>query len=218
MSRPKLQLALDFVRLDAAASVAELSAPHVDCIEVGTPLIKACGLDAVRRLKRRFPSKHVVADMKTMDTGRLEAEQAYRAGADATTVLGVAARETIRGAVEAAHEYGRQVIVDSIGAEDTATQLHKIDGLAVNWLLIHTGIDQQRAGHSAFSHLDAFVGSTIGPRLGLVGGIDAETIVKLSRYPRVELVIVGGAITNAADPSHAAARIRAALDALPAVS
>ena len=189
--------------------------PHVDFIEVGTPLIKACGLDVVGRLKRRFPNKFIVADMKTMDTGRLEADLAYRAGADATTVLGVAARETIRGAAEAAHQYGRQLIVDSIGVEDTATLLRKIDGLEVNWLLIHTGIDQQRAGHSAFSHLDAFVGSTIGPRLGLVGGIDAETIVKLSRYPEVELVVVGGAITNAADPGRAAARIRAALDALP---
>lgn len=215
MCRPKLQLALDFERLDAAMSIAELSEPHVDFIEAGTPLIKACGLDVVRRLKRRFPHTFVVADMKTMDTGRLESELRYRAGAHATTVLAVAARETIRGAVEAAQEYGRQVIVDSIGVKDMAAVLRKIEGLAVDWLLLHTGIDQQHAGASPFSMLDEIKGRAVSPRLGLVGGLDANAVGTLSRYPEVQLVVVGGAITSAADPASAAATIRGALDALP---
>lgn len=211
MFRPQLQLALDFSCLNEAMSVAETAAAHVDFIEIGTPLIKACGLDAVRRLKRRFPNRLIVADMKTMDTGRLEAEMAYRAGADATTVLGVAARETISGAVEAAQECERQVIVDSIGIENVSGLLLKIEGLQVDWLLIHAGIDQQHAGLSPFSGLDTILGKAIGPRLGVVGGLDAEAIRKLCRYSEVDLVVVGGAITKASDPGGAASAVRAAL-------
>lgn len=211
MSQPRLKLALDVVRLDEAMSNADRAAARVDLIEAGTPLIKACGLEVVRRLKRRFPHNLIVADMKTMDTGSLEAEMAYRAGADATTVLGVAARETISGAVEAAQEYERQVIVDSIGVEDLSGLLLKIEGLQVDWLLIHTGIDQQNAGLSPFSDVDAIVGKAIGPRLGVVGGLDAEAVRTLRRYPEVDLVVVGSAITKAGDPGGAAAALRGAL-------
>ena len=63
--RPLLQVALDFVDLDRALLLAEESvAGGADWIEAGTPLIKSVGLDAVRELKRRFPDKTVVADLK----------------------------------------------------------------------------------------------------------------------------------------------------------
>lgn len=211
MGFPKLQLALDFVRLGEAMAVAEQAAAHVDFIEAGTPLIKACGLDVVRRLKRRFPLTFIVADMKTMDTGGLEAGLSFRSGADATTVLGVAARETIAGAAAAARRYGRQIIVDSIGVEDLRGLLSKIDGLDVDWLLVHTGIDQQHVGKSPFSDLDTLHGEAFGPRLGVVGGLNGDTAVELRRYPRVELVVIGGAIARARDPENAASSIRAVL-------
>jgi 3-hexulose-6-phosphate synthase len=211
MRLPKLQLALDFVRLDEAMSIADRAAAHVDIIEAGTPLIKACGLDAVRRLKRRFPHTVIVADMKTMDTGDLEAALAFRAGADAMTVLGVAARETIAGAAAAARRCGRQVVVDSIGVEDLGGLLSKIGGLEVDWLLVHTGIDQQQAGKSPFADLEALHGAPFAARLGVVGGLDAANAAELRHYPRVELVVVGGAITRAGDPGNAARFLRAVL-------
>jgi 3-hexulose-6-phosphate synthase/6-phospho-3-hexuloisomerase len=74
-------LALDFVDLHRALKVAELAVPAgVDWIEAGTPLIKSEGLDAVRELKKRFPGKTIVADMKIMDAGRIEVEAAAKAG------------------------------------------------------------------------------------------------------------------------------------------
>ncbi|HPP12329.1 MAG TPA: orotidine 5'-phosphate decarboxylase, partial [bacterium] len=78
-----LQVALDFVDLPRALKVAgEAVAAGVDLLEAGTPLIKACGLEAVRVLRREFPGTKIVADMKVMDTGRLEADIAFKAGAD----------------------------------------------------------------------------------------------------------------------------------------
>src|SRR5688572_26389182 len=79
---PVLQIALDEVNLDRAIQYArEAVAGGVDWVEAGTPLIKAAGLDAVRALRREFPDKVVVADMKTMDTGAFETEMAVKAGA-----------------------------------------------------------------------------------------------------------------------------------------
>jgi 3-keto-L-gulonate-6-phosphate decarboxylase len=51
----KLQLALDFVKLNDALDIAEQVNKWVDWIEVGTPLIKAEGIGVVKVLKKRFP-------------------------------------------------------------------------------------------------------------------------------------------------------------------
>src|SRR5205085_7520309 len=68
---PRLQLALDFVDLHRAVKVAEEAVRGgVDWIEVGTPLLKAEGLRAVRTLRSRFPDVPIVCDAKPMDAGR----------------------------------------------------------------------------------------------------------------------------------------------------
>ncbi|HNX27550.1 MAG TPA: orotidine 5'-phosphate decarboxylase, partial [Phycisphaerae bacterium] len=74
MSNTKLQVALDFVELGRAMEVARAAvAGGADYIEVGTPLIKSEGLDAVRQIRAAFPDKVIIADTKTMDAGRIEA-------------------------------------------------------------------------------------------------------------------------------------------------
>ena len=93
---PVLQLALDFVNLEQALRCArEAVKGGADWLEAGTPLIKSEGLDAVRALRRVFPSATIVADMKVMDAGCLETESAAKAGADIIHVLGGASDATI---------------------------------------------------------------------------------------------------------------------------
>ena len=81
--KPVLQLALDFVDLKRAVKSARAGvAGGVDWLEVGTPLIKSEGMDAIRKLRSEFPGVEIVADMKTMDTGGFETEIVARAGID----------------------------------------------------------------------------------------------------------------------------------------
>lgn len=54
---------------------------------MGTPLILGEGLHAVRALHERFPDHPIIADLKTMDAGFLEAEMMYRAGATFVVVM-----------------------------------------------------------------------------------------------------------------------------------
>lgn len=207
-----LQLALDFVGLDDALAMAERVAVFADRLEAGTPLIKTCGLAAVRALKARFPHKTIVADMKTADTGALEAELAFEAGADITTVLAAAPRETIVAAVRAAKACGRAVMMDTIGMDEPATAVDRIGDLAIEHLIVHTGIDEQRSGRSLLSKIAALERLGTRVRLAVAGGLDARGIAGLARYPAVEVVIVGGAIARASEPAVAARMIRELLD------
>ena len=209
----KLQLALDFISIDDALSVAAKAADHVDFIEAGTPLIKSEGLRAVTALKERFPDKVIVADMKTMDTGFLEADIALKAGADAVSVLGAADRETIRGAAEAARKHGKMLMVDSIGMDDLGSLARKIEGIGAEFVVLHTGIDQQHCGKCSMSMFERMKGVRFSAKVALCGGLDEESVRKLPKEPRIDLVIIGGAITKAKDPAKAASAIRRALDA-----
>ncbi|MCD6228888.1 MAG: orotidine 5'-phosphate decarboxylase, partial [Candidatus Omnitrophica bacterium] len=67
-----LQVALDFMILERAIKAAEEAIRGgADWLEAGTPLIKSEGMKAIRELKRRF-HRITVADLKTMDVGRVE--------------------------------------------------------------------------------------------------------------------------------------------------
>ena len=116
---PILQLALDFVDLHRAVGVAEQAVPAgVDWVEAGTPLIKSEGLDAVRELRRLFPGKTIVADMKIMDAGRIEVESTAKAGAGIIDVLGTATDATIEECIQAGKNYGAKIAVDLIAVAD----------------------------------------------------------------------------------------------------
>src|SRR5438876_1098999 len=110
---PKVQLSLDLSTLDEALATAEIAVrAGVDWLEAGTPLILGEGQHAVEALHRKYPDHPVVADLKTMDAGYLEAEMMFEAGASFVVVMGQAHEHTIREAVRAARAYGRHVMGD----------------------------------------------------------------------------------------------------------
>ena len=206
-----LQLALDFVDLHRAVKVAKLAVPAgVDWIEVGTPLIKSEGLDAVRELKRLFPGKTMVADMKIMDTGRIEVEAAAKAGAQIVDVLGTATDATIAECVAAGKNYGAQIVVDLIAVADAVLRARQVADLGVDFITVHVAIDEQMRGRDPFAILQAVVQAVEVP-VGVAGGINSETAA-LAVAAGASYVIVGGAITKAKDPEAATGEIRKALD------
>src|SRR5437667_377194 len=103
---PVLQVALDHMHLKRALLAAkEAVEGGADWLEAGTPLVKSEGIEVVRQLKKSFPGKTIVADLKTMDTGAFEVEIAAKAGADVITVMGITDDATILEAVRAARLY-----------------------------------------------------------------------------------------------------------------
>ena len=100
-----LQVALDFVDLHRAVKVAEEAIEGgADWLEIGTPLIKSEGMNAIRHLRKVFPGVTLLADMKTMDAGRAEMEMAAKAGANIAVVMGDAPESTIKECIQAGEE------------------------------------------------------------------------------------------------------------------
>lgn len=201
-----LQLALDFIDLDEAIRVAVMAEEYVDWIEAGTPLIKSCGIRAVRALKERFPGKKIVADMKIMDTGALEVRLAADAGADAITVMGAADLSTVREAIAEGRRLGRVVVVDTIGTDPV--KMDEIEMMTPDYICPHVGIDQQRRG----VRLEDVVRKTkTKVPLAVGGGINSKTAGAFVEAG-AKVIIVGNAITRATDIRGETRAVREAID------
>lgn len=202
----KLQVALDDVTLEEALALVSRVKEYIDIIEVGTPFVYEYGMQAVRVMKEQFPDKEVLADMKIMDAGCYEAEQALRAGADYVTVLGVTDNRTIKGCVEAADKYDKEVVVDMICVDQMEDRIPVLEKLGVHGLAVHTGTDQQAAGRTPLDDLKLMSSCAKNAKIFVAGGISEETIDKYAQY-NPEVVIVGGGICHAQDPEQAAKAI-----------
>ena len=117
-SHTVVQISLDFSNLPDALEMAHRAVrAGVDWLEAGTPLILAEGLNAVQTLRREFPHP-IVADLKTMDAGYLEAEMMAKAGATHVVVMGQAHPATIKAVVQAGRDYGVKVMGDDLACAD----------------------------------------------------------------------------------------------------
>jgi 3-hexulose-6-phosphate synthase/6-phospho-3-hexuloisomerase len=211
-----LQVALDFVDAHRALNVASQAVlAGVDWIEAGTPLIKAEGLNIIRELKSKFPKSTIVADMKTMDAGRAEVEIAAKAGAKVVHVLGAASNSTISECVEAAKNYGAEIIVDMIEVKDPVKRAIEVEKLGVNYIGVHTAIDEQMLGKSPFETLKK-IASAVKVPVAVAGGINSENVVEAVKAGAA-IIIVGGAITKADDVKKAVTNIRKAINTLKKV-
>ncbi|MHB1003683.1 MAG: 3-hexulose-6-phosphate synthase [Thermoleophilia bacterium] len=213
---PILQLALDFLDLPRALAVADEAVKGgVDWLEAGTPLIKSEGLEAVRELKRRWPDRAIIADLKTMDAGRFEMESAAKAGARVAGVLGAASDATITECIEVARNYGLEVIVDMIEVADPVERARQAEAMGADYIGIHTAIDQQMRGETPFEVLKQ-VKAAVGIPVSVAGGINSETAAAAAAAG-ADIIVVGGAIIKAADAEQAAREIRTAVDTQTAV-
>jgi 3-hexulose-6-phosphate synthase/6-phospho-3-hexuloisomerase len=209
-SSPVVQLALDFINLDQALRVAgEAMGAGIPWVEAGTPLIKAEGLEAVRRLRAAFPQAVIVADMKVMDAGRVEVETAKKAGADVVMVLAVSSDATVRECVDAGRHHGVGIGCDLVACADPVRRAREVEALGVDFVSVHTPIDQQMQGADAFAIL-AEVARAVRVPVSCAGGISPATAGK-AVAAGARIVICGGAITKAPDARVAAEALLAAM-------
>jgi 3-hexulose-6-phosphate synthase/6-phospho-3-hexuloisomerase len=195
---PKVQVSLDLPTLDVALATAAIAVrAGVDWLEAGTPLILGEGLHAVRALRERFPGHPVVADLKTMDAGYLEAEMMFRAGATFVVVMAVAHEHTVREAVRAARDLGGHVMADVMLHPDKPAAARRMEALGVDVVVVHTGYDERHAevGRSPLDDLAA-VRAAVDLPLQAVGGL---TLQQAARTPALgaDLAVIGAPLAVA---------------------
>lgn len=204
LSQPVVQISLDLTSLDEALETAQVAVEAgVDWIEAGTPLLLAEGLHAVTALRETFPGHPVVADLKTMDGGYLEAEMMAKAGADFVVVMGRAHEATIRRVVEAGYDLGVRVMGDNLAAADRVAEARRLAGLGVDVVIHHIGFDE-RGLVKGLSPLDelADVVDQAGVPVQAVGGLSIEQAISCPDYG-APMVVIGAPLAIAADSFHA---------------
>jgi 3-hexulose-6-phosphate synthase/6-phospho-3-hexuloisomerase len=189
---PIVQVSLDLMTIADAMPVAETAVrAGVDWLEAGTPLILGEGLHAVRALRERFPDKPIIADLKTMDAGYLEAEMMAKAGATHVVVMGVAHPATIKNAVRAGRDYGIQIMGDIMVHPDKPACARMMQELGVDMIIVHTGLDErnEEIGKSPLDDLPA-VRQAVTIPIQAVGGLSVEQAIRMPSMG-APLVVIG---------------------------
>jgi 3-hexulose-6-phosphate synthase/6-phospho-3-hexuloisomerase len=209
--KPIIQIALDFVDIDRAIKVAkEAIKGGADWIEAGTPLIKSCGLDAVRTLRKEFPHTTIIADMKVLDAGRTEVEIASKSGADIVVVMANASDSTIKEAIESARNYGAKIFVDFMEEACNIERAKKIASFNPDFVGVHIPIDQQMTGKISFEFLRE-ISSVVKIPIAIAGGLNSENVVDAINAG-ASILIIGGAVTKSSDAESVVKTIRRAID------
>jgi 3-hexulose-6-phosphate synthase/6-phospho-3-hexuloisomerase len=195
--QPIVQISLDLTDINEALETARIALEAgVDWLEAGTPLILAEGLHGVRALRKEFPDTPIVADLKTMDGGYLEAEMMAKAGATHVVVMARAHAETIKCVVKAGRDFGVKVMGDNMVCDDKAAASKWMEDLGCDYIVHHTGFDERNGIFadtgkmlSPLDDLDAVVKAVSIP-VQAVGGLSIEQAISMPKRG-APLVVIG---------------------------
>jgi 3-hexulose-6-phosphate synthase/6-phospho-3-hexuloisomerase len=201
-----VQISLDLIDIPEALETARMARrAGVDWLEAGTPLIIAEGMHGVRALRREFPDVPIVADLKTMDGGWLEAKLMAEAGATHVVVMERAHPETVKCVVQAGHDFGVKVMGDNLGAEDMIASARRLEALGCDYIIHHIGYDERRGiaarGERAPTPLDQLraIVQAVSVPVQAVGGLSIEQAIRTPEYG-APLVVLGAPL--AIDPNQ----------------
>ncbi|HEV8293274.1 MAG TPA: orotidine 5'-phosphate decarboxylase / HUMPS family protein [Tepidisphaeraceae bacterium] len=199
--KPIVQISLDLTDIDEALSTAAMAMrAGVDWLEAGTPLIIAHGMHGVEALRKKFPKTPIVADLKTMDGGYLEAEMMAKAGATHVVVMARAHEETIKCCVKAGKEFGIKIMGDNLGCPDMVAGAKMLEQLGCDFVVHHIGYDERRgiaaSGRRMPSPLDRLkeVVAAVKIPVQAVGGLSLEQAIRTPEYG-APLVVLGAPLT-----------------------
>jgi bifunctional enzyme Fae/Hps len=197
---PYLQIALDAPSLEGAKKVIE-QLPGSDriIIEVGTPLIKRYGTRGINELRQIARDKFIIADLKTLDVGKVEVDIAYEDTADAVVAAGLAPPETLDATVSEARRLGIYAIIDMLNVEDVLAKLKSIKEFP-DIVILHRGIDQETGRSSGLERIKIIRQAFPNKKflIAVAGGIVPET-AKEALELGADILIVGRYVTQSKD-------------------
>ena len=203
----KLQLAIDLEDIQGAINLIRKTKDSIDIFEYGTPLVINFGLEGLQKIRTEFPDITLLADLKIMDVASYEVTQAFKYGADITTILGVAEDQSINDAIKTAHEAGKEILVDMIGVQDIENRAREVDEFGADYVGTHTGYDLQALGQNPFEEFNLIKNNVSKTKTAIAGGIKLSASEEIKKA-NPDLLIIGGAISTVDDPAEAAAEFK----------
>lgn len=207
----ELQVAIDVFGIEEALIIAEsCSDAGANIFEAGTPLIKSEGIKVVTELKKRFPKKTIIADMKTMDTGYLETKLAAKAGADKVYILAIAHDKTIQSAIKAGQDLKIGICCDLINVKDPIKRAKELESFGIDQVVFHIGIDEQSNPEYPYPMLRKLC-EEVDISVAAAGGLNDKKVPEVVKAG-ADIVIVGRFITGSDDPTHTTKLVLKALE------
>lgn len=194
-----LQIALDFINIEDAIRIVNEVKDLNDSIiiEIGTPLLKATGIEGIRKIRQLVKDKIILADTKTADAGDVEVEIAKLGGADIMTVLGIMDNATILSAIKRAKEIGMLVQADLINVINIYDRALELKNLGIDIIGLHVGLDVQKSRGISITDLKDEIRkvANLGLVISVAGGLNRDRIKELIDLP-INIFVVGSAITR----------------------
>ncbi len=207
---PYLQVAFDNPNLEfVLAAISQIPKSDHVIIEAGTPLIKRYGVDVISKIRDVRPDAFIVADLKTLDTGNLEARMVADAAGDAIVVSALAPINTINKLIEEAHKTGIYAVMDTLNQPDPISVLKQLDVMP-DVIELHRGIDIEGTEHAWGNIADI---KKVAPKalVAVAGGVRLDKVpVALSQG--ADILVVGRAIAGSRDIREAAEQFINALN------
>lgn len=202
---PYIEVALDIPDWRRVEGVIR-ALPRSDAIiiEAGTPLIKRYGVEVVQKIHNLRPESVVVADLKTLDTGNLEARMAGDATADVAGFSGLAPLKTMEKFIEECRKVGNLSLMDTINVQDPAAVLRKLK-VKPDIIELHRAIDVENTEQGSEWGNIRGIKKVCGNKVlvAVAGGIRVDK-VKKALGAGADILVVGRAITAAKDVNRAA--------------
>ena len=201
---PYLQISLDIPDLERNKKIIA-SLPRSDRIilELGTPLIKRYGTKVISELREIARDVFFVADLKTLDVGKVEADLAYEETADAVVAAGLAPVETLNAFIHEAKRLGIYAAVDMLNVQDPIKKLRTLKEFP-DIVVLHRGIDQE-TGRTLGLELIQELRRTFEDKrflIAVAGGIVPET-AKEALEKGADILVVGRYVTQSKDVERA---------------
>jgi bifunctional enzyme Fae/Hps len=192
---PYLQIALDAPSLEGAKKVLE-QLPGSDriIVEVGTPMIKRYGTRVISEIRQAAKDKFVIADLKTLDVGKVEVDIA-----DAVVAAGLAPPETLDATVHEARRMGIYAVIDMLNVDDVLGKLKSLKDLP-DIVILHRGIDQESGRTCGLERIQMIRKAFPNKKflIAVAGGIVPET-AKEALEQGADILIVGRYVTQSKD-------------------
>jgi len=212
---PYLQISLDIPEIERCKKIiSQIPGSDRIIIEAGTPLIKRYGTRVIRELREATKDAFILADLKTLDVGKVEVDIAYEDTADAVVAAGLAPPETLDAFVHEAKRLGIYGVVDMLNVEDPVRKLKQLKEFP-DMVILHRGIDQETGRTLGLDLIQELRQNFHDKRflIAVAGGIVPET-AREALEKGADVIIVGRYVTQAKDVERA---IRDFLELTPAM-
>jgi len=210
---PYLQVALD---LDNLAEMERIISSLPDreriLIEAGTPLVKKFGVGVVSKIRELKQDAFIIADLKTLDVGRIEVKMAADETADAVAISGLGTMESIEKAIHEASKQGIYSILDMMNVDNFLEKLQSLNFMP-DIVLLHRNVDLETLKKEKGEELGDMtewgnikkIKEILGEErlVAVAGGITPQKINE-ALESSADIIVVGRYIIGSRDVRHAA--------------